>query len=684
MSRRKQAAAQGATVIALPGAVAQLGERLAKEWFTTAELVDLGLPGLPGTKRGLNMLATREGWADAGYEGVHWRDRQGRGGGIEYHWSVLPETARIAVALRYPPGEAGQAIATEDARRAAQAEAYDRLPATKKAKAERACAALGQVEALVRAGSARMAALRHVAAAHGVALRTLQLWQEIVRGAPRADWRYWLAPQHAGGVGREAECSPAAWERLKLEYLRKSKPNFTTAMREVRRLAPANGWTLPSDRTLQRRLEALPRAILVATREGEQGLKRMLPAQRRDKSGFHALEAVNSDGHTFDVFVKWPDGSVGRPTLIAFQDLYSGKMLSWRVARSENADDWRLAFGDLVEDWGLPAHVWLDNTRAAANKQMTGGVGTRFRFKVKAEDPVGIFPMLNIEVHWTQPFSGQSKPIERAFRDFAQEIAKHREFEGAYTGNSPVTKPENYGTRAVPYDTFLRVLSEGIAEHNARPGRRSPVCRGRSFDAVFAESYAAHAAVIPRATPEQRRLWLLASQAVRVRQDGQVWLHDNGYFHDALHEVVGERVTLRFDPDLLHGSVHVYRLDGAWLCEAACNRPVGFANTAAARERAARVRSWMRAEKAKAQAIVGLSLRDIAEQDAKLERREAAARPETGVVRGVFGGGLVPRAVGATALQPRLEPTETPVQRGEEEARVRRALRLVLPGGGDP
>jgi putative transposase len=625
------------TVVAMPGAAAQLAGRLAKEWFTVDELAQLGLPEIPTTKRGLNLLAQRERWADPGYEDVHWRIRAGRGGGYEYHWMVLPEAARIAIALRYPQGEAGQEAATDDARRAARAEAYDRLPATKKAKAERACIALDQVEALVRAGSPRMAALRSVAAATAVSLRTIQGWQDLVRGAPREDWRYWLAPQHAGAVGREAECPEAAWQALLREYLRPSKPNFTTAVRAVRRLAAAEGWQLPSDRTLQRRLDAVPAPIVAAMREGERGLKKLYPAQRRDKSGFHALEAVNSDGHTFDVFVRWPDGTVGRPTLIAFQDLYSAKMLSWRVARSENGDDWRLAFGDLVEDWGLPAKAWLDNTRAAANKQMTGGVGTRFRFKVKPEDPIGLFPLLGIEVHWTEPFSGQSKPIERGFRDFAQEIAKHRAFEGAYTGNSPVNKPANYGSRAVDYDTFLKVISEGIAEHNARPGRRSPVCRGRSFDAVFEESYAAHAHVIPRALPEQRRLWLLASQPVRVRQDGQVFLHENGYWHEALTSLVGEQVMLRFDPDVLHGAVHVYRKDGSWLAEAACNVPVGFADTAAARTHAAARRGFFKAKKAEAASLVRLSLRDLEAMHAKLDPPAPPARPATTVVRAVFG-----------------------------------------------
>ena len=625
------------TVVALPGAAARIEGRLAKEWFTTAELAELRLPELPATRQGVELRAKRDGWAEPGYEGVLWRTRAGRGGGTEYHWTVLPEAARIAIALRYPQGEAGQETATADARRAARAEAYDRLPAAKKARAERACIALDQVEALVRGGSPRMTALRRIAEATGVSLRTIQGWQELARGAPREDWRYWLAPQHAGSVGREAECPEAAWQALLAEYLRQSQPNFTTAVRAVRRLADAQGWTLPSDRTLQRRLEAVPAPIIAAMREGERGLKKLLPAQRRDKSGFHALEAVNSDGHTFDVFVRWPEGTVGRPTLIAFQDLYSGKILSWRVARSENADDWRLAFGDLVEDWGLPAKVWLDNTRAAANKQMTGGAGTRFRFKVKPEDPIGLFPLLGIEVHWTMPFSGQSKPIERAFRDFASEIAKHRAFEGAYTGNSPVDKPANYGSRAVPYDTFLAVISEGIAEHNARPGRRSPVCRGRSFDAVFEDSYAAHAHVIPRATPEQRRLWLLASQLVRVRQDGQVWLHDNGYWHEALTSLAGEQVMLRFDPDVLHGTVHVYRKDGSYLVEADCNRPVGFADTAAARARAAAVRGFLKAKKAEAASLVTLSLRDLDAMHAKIEPPPAPERPATTVVRAVFG-----------------------------------------------
>ena len=75
---------------------------------------------------------------------------------------------------------------------------------------------------------------------------------------------------------------------------------------------------------------AIPEHQRVLLRQGVDALRRMFPAQQRDRGVFHAMEAVNADGHTWDVFVKWPDQTVGRPHMVAFQDLYSGKILAWR------------------------------------------------------------------------------------------------------------------------------------------------------------------------------------------------------------------------------------------------------------------------------------------------------------------------------------------------------------------
>src|SRR3546814_18980730 len=108
-----------------------------------------------------------------------------------------------------------------------------------------------------------------------------------------------------------------------------------------------------------------------------------------------------------------------------------------------------------------------------------GGAKTRIRFKVRDEDPTGLLVALCFTNHWAKPYRGQSKPIERGFRDLCDAVAKHPAFEGAYTGNRPAAKPENYGSKAVDLDTFLAVWNEGMAAHNKRPGRRTEKAMGR-------------------------------------------------------------------------------------------------------------------------------------------------------------------------------------------------------------
>ena len=340
----------------------------------------------------------------------------------------------------------------------------------------------------------------------------------------------------------------------------------------------------------------MPRVTRVFARQGVAGLERCFPAQIRDRSGLSALEGVNADCHKIDVFVLWPDGKINRPQIVAFQDLYSGKILSWRVDHDPNKVMVMAAFGELVDTWGIPRHCLFDNGREFANKWLTAGAPTRFRFKVREEDPIGVLPQLGIEVHWARPAHGQAKPIERAFRDLASDIAKDPRFTGAYVGNRPDRKPENYGNRAIPAEMFLKVLDEGIAEHNARQGRLSHTAKGRSFDETFAESYAQ--APIRKATEEQRRLWMMGHQPGQLhRQSGQLRLFDNFYYSDWMSQSAGEKVVARFDPEDLHSGIYVYAVDGAFLGFAECRQKVGFFDVIGAKEDAKRRQRLKRAEK---------------------------------------------------------------------------------------
>lgn len=622
-------------------------------WLSFAELAAARLPGLPTTRQAIAKLARRSGWLLPAYEGGAWRRRAGRGGGVEIHHRVLPEEARAALLLRRA------AAGPRPAEGAAGGELwawFERQPERLRARAQRRLDALRHLAELQRAGMGRLMAVITTARQMGVSRSQLYAWEKLVEGRPLADWLPALAPRHAGGRAR-AEVAPEIMEALLADYLRPEAPAFEACLRRVRALAAEKGWPMPAARTLLRRVMEIPEPQRILKRQGEEALRRLFPAQQRDRGVFHALEAVNADGHSFDLFVRWPDGTVARPQMVAFQDLYSGKILSWRAGQSLSWHEVRLAFGDLVERYGIPSLCFLDNGREFAAKRITGGQANRYRWRLREEEPAGLLTTLGVEVRWTTPYRGQSKPIERAFRDFAENIAKHPAFAGAYTGNSPVAKPENYGARAVPLEEFLRVLGEGIAEHNARPGRRSPTCAGRSFDATFAESYAS--APIRRASAEQRRLWLMAAEAVRVRsQDGTIHLFGNRYWGEFLLAERGRQVVARFDPAALAEPLHVYAADGRYLGAAECLAAAGFDSVEAAREQARRWKQFLRATKEAAAAQQAMDALELAR---RLPRIEAAEPPEPRVVRPLFAGNA--------ALRP--APLEA---RAEEEARVLRAL----------
>lgn len=470
-----------------------------------------------------------------------------------------------------------------------------------------------------------------------------------LRDLPRRLWPLALASRRAGRAPADS-CDPAAWEAFKTDYLRPEAPPLAHCFRTLRRLAAKRGWTIPADaRALRRRVEReIPRAAVVLARRGREAAARLRPPQVRDRAALRALEAVNADGHRLDLFVRWPDGAVERPMLVAWQDLHSAKVLAWRLDRTESSDGYRLSFADLLREYGVPEQVFLDNGRAGAAKVFTGGTRNRYRFKVKPDDPLGLLTrMVGADrIHWTTPYHGQSKPIERAFRDFATDIARDHRLRGAWTGNRTDAKPENYRSRAVSPALLASVVSEGVRLHNARRRRRGLGLDGRSFDEVFAASYERSAAEIPRPTEAQLSRWLLAAEAVVAdRESGAVRLLGNRYWSERLAERLGgrtqaqRRVVVRFDPDRLDRPVTVETPDGRLVGRAAPQGVVAVLDTAAARERARDVNRLRKHAKEQLAIHKRMDSRHL-----DLLLNEAAAGEEgrdedASVVRPVFGGG---------------------------------------------
>ncbi|MDD7908535.1 transposase domain-containing protein [Pseudovibrio exalbescens] len=604
---------------------------MLKEWFDVSEMIGVRVSGWPETEMGMSRLIEREGWRN---HGDRCREREGQGGGYEYHVSLLPACVQAKLLA-----QAGTIKIKEKGAATSEAWAnYERLSAKKKQEAKDRLSVVARIDTMYRGGMNKTHAVAFVSQETGISSSTLWNWEKLTHGYAREDWLAVLAPKHPGRTVT-ADCHPAAYEMLKADYLRPEKPGFAACYRRMSEAAVEHGWApIPSAKTLKRRIEReVPAGAIVLSREGKDAAKQLYPAQTRDRSVFHAMEAVNADGHKFDVFVRFEDGSIGRPLMLALQDLYSGKMLSHRIQKSENKDAVRLAIGDMVESFGIPDTIYLDNGRGFASKWITGRMKNRFRFKVKDEDPAGILTTLGVTVHWTTPYSGQSKPIERAFRDLCEEIAKHPKCAGAYTGNNPMAKPENYGSKAIPIAEFEQHVAEQIVRHNTREGRRAAVCAGRSFEQAFRQSLEDPSTIIRTASEAQRRLWLMAAEGVKSRRpSGEIHLNGNRYWAPVMVEHAGSKMIVRFDPDNLHDGIFVYRLDGSFVCAAECIEAVGFNDTNAAREHARKRRAYLKALREAESIEKSLDIQEVADLLPKIEM-ESEALPEQRVVRLAVG-----------------------------------------------
>ncbi|KKF35733.1 Mu transposase C-terminal domain-containing protein [Erwinia tracheiphila] len=566
------------------------------DWYTAQELA--GLPGLPTTERGIRKLASSSSWNGR---------KRGSSKAIEYPIESFPIEARVALLKKAESIKIGEKFykvkksSIEFYCRESLWQHWNNASNRQREKARAKCEAVMAVAGLIDSGIDTLTAFDSVGKALHIAPASVRRWYYLARPFDRTDWLAALVGKHGRNLAtrkkKEAECSPDAWDFLLADYLRPEQPALRTCYARLKEAATAHGWTIPSLSSLRRKLEReVPTEQMVLLREGEHALMQLYPAQERSVLELDAMEWINGDGYQHNVFVRWFNGEVIRPKTWVWQDIRSRKILGWRTDVSENSDSIRLALADVVGQYGIPKHITIDNTRAAANKWMTGGVPNRYRFKVKEDDPKGIIPLLGIKLHWTSVLfgqgHGQAKPVERAFSHggLGEVVDKHPLLAGAYTGVSPMAKPDNYGERVVEARVFLKALAEGIAFWNRRPGRDTEVCRGiLSFDAAFEQSYQESA--VRKATAEQRHLLLLPSEAVTVnngifvlKAGGKLQGRENRYHNEQLLSIRPNKIVVRFDPAQLHASVLCYTLDGRFICEAACIEKAGFGDTQAARE----------------------------------------------------------------------------------------------------
>lgn len=213
--------------------------------------------------------------------------------------SSLPETWQTAWRMRQADAEA-PASGVDPAREALW-QWYARRPQSIKDEAERR---LGWMHRLAAALDADPD-LYPTQAAQALAVKdpsavTLRRWWAKVKDAPRPDWLALLAPGNIGNP-QEADCSPEAWDFFVGEYLSRRRTPASLCYERTQRAAAEHGWSLPSLKTMQRRLtQNLSHGALTLARSGPEKLRDTYKTLRRDPRCFHAGEMVSGDGLKFD------------------------------------------------------------------------------------------------------------------------------------------------------------------------------------------------------------------------------------------------------------------------------------------------------------------------------------------------------------------------------------------------
>lgn len=620
-------------------------------YFTAKELA--GVAGMPNLER--NCLTKLNKFVETqGIDPSLKRKREGSKA-YEYHISILPVVTQTALYKREGKILVGDQLldlpkekSTKTYCREALWSRWDKTNNAAKEKAKDAVKAVQAVDALVKNGVKKLDAYDSVAREFGMSLSTVRRSVAKVKDIDICDWAPALLPKNFESAqlkksNKFAHITPDAWEFFKADYLRLEQPSMTACYERLKEAAPVHGWHIPSLKSLARRLEhEVPKPQRVMLREGQHALHQMYPPQERTVEGLHALEWINGDGYQHNVFVRWFNGEVIRPKTWFWADVYSRKIVGWRCDISENTDSIRLSLMDVCQKYGIPKEITLDNTRAAANKWMTGGVPNRYRFKVKEDDPLGIIPMMGIKLHWSSVIfgkgHGQAKPIERAFGvgGLEEYIDKHPLLAGAYTGANPMAKPDNYGSKVIEAEDFLNAIAKGVEMYNAKANRNTEICKGyMSFNQAFNASY--ETAVIRKASQEQLHMMMLQAEAIRVSRHGTVSLDAGGslkgrknrYYSERLMDYIGQKLVARFDPLQLHEAIEIYTLNGVRICTADCLEKVGFGDTQAAREHKRKRTQVTKANKIAAESQISVDALELA---ALMKPLEEDVVPETKTV----------------------------------------------------
>lgn len=400
----------------------------------------------------------------------------------------------VKAAMRARAAAQGLPIPDEEKPRLSPAEysliwkAYESTGGKHKSRAEAALEALHTFKNAVDSGLPMGDAEKLVWTRHKVSHATLWRYRKATEGHPVMHWLPLLGPRYKGGRP-PVEFTEAAYEHIRSRVLTTSAQPLTAIVQEAREMAAANGWVIPSIDAVRDRLKKEPRWAYILGQEGPSALERSYPAVHRSYGELALHQVWESDGRKVDVMCRWPDGTIARPYLVVWRELRTRMVLSVKGYVSENSAIVLASFGAAMALTGVaPDLAKIDNGRAYASKSVTGGQSNRYRWTVVPGEQPGVMTLVGTKAWWSAPGRGQDKPVESFWGFFADYVDKHKAFEGAYVGNSPVAKPEDYAREnAAPIEVYERHAVRFFEWFNTQHRHTGDGMNGRTARDVYEE-----------------------------------------------------------------------------------------------------------------------------------------------------------------------------------------------------
>jgi len=373
-----------------------------------------------------------------------------------------------------------------------------------------------------------------------------------------------LAPQYAvrrGGNG--ATLSEDEKEYIRALYLDESRPSCRTVERDLPQFIghDVSYWIIY--RYLK---EEIPASVKAFYREGEKKYHdRFDPYISRDYSLFRSMEWGVSDHHMFDFMVEH-EGRIFRPWLTAFIDMRSRLVTGWHIDVIPSSLTILRALDPTLRDYGPFENLLIDNGKDFKCMWLAGTTWKERRTKPD-EDFLslaeGVYHDCGFNLHFTQPYRGQSKPIERFFGTVIELFSKRME---TYVGSNTATRPDEAklywgridGRDKVPVTLTLedvrREFASFVAWYNAQWQHSGDGMDGKSPLRVFQENL-----TVRRVMPEPFRLYVMTRREKRTIQRNGVTIDGVEYFTPEMIQHAGDQVEVRRGLDDV-GKVSVWKL----------------------------------------------------------------------------------------------------------------------------